>query len=65
MNHDYLNSLKRAQAAGFHQEKLFARNPFQLGGSFIFGPGDIDLFAHYSQTFGDNASPASILAAIP
>jgi len=55
---------KRAQAAGYQQHKL-GKNPFQLGGSFVFGPGDIDLFAHYSETFGDNASPASMLAALP
>jgi hypothetical protein len=34
-----------------------------LGGSFIFGPGNIDVYAHVSQTFGDNASPETLLAA--
>lgn len=61
---DYANNRKRAQAAG-HQNKLLGKNPFQLGGSFVFGPGDIDRFAQYSETFGDHASPASILAALP
>jgi hypothetical protein len=37
----------------------------QLGGSFVFAPGDKDLFTHISETFGDNASPKDILAAIP
>jgi peroxiredoxin len=62
---DYAKNWKRAQAAGHHQHKLLGRNPFQLGGSFVFGPGDIDRFAHYSETFGDNASPESMLAALP
>jgi len=54
----------RAKAAGHSQHKL-GRNPFQLGGSFVFGPGDADRFAHFSQTFGDNASLESLLAALP
>lgn len=62
---DYAKSWKRARAAGYRQGKLLGRNPFQLGGSFVFGPGDMDRFAHYSETFGDNASPASMLAALP
>ena len=52
----------RARAAGFRQHQL-GMNPFQLGGSFVFGPGDVDRFAHVSQTFGDNASPRALLAA--
>jgi alkyl-hydroperoxide reductase/thiol specific antioxidant family protein len=55
---------KRAQAAGHHQHKL-GKNPFQLGGSFIFGPGNVDYFVHISETFGDNASPDVLLAALP
>jgi hypothetical protein len=55
---------KRARAAGHQQHKL-GKNPFQLGGSFIFGPGNVDLYMHVSQTFGDNALPADLLAAIP
>ncbi len=54
---------KRAKAAGYQQHKL-GRNPFQLGGSFIFGPGNVDRFAHVSETFGDNADPATLLAAL-
>jgi len=60
---DNFKSRKRASAAGHHQHKL-GRNPFQLGGTFIFGPGNIDRFAHLSQTFGDNASPATLLATL-
>ncbi len=53
----------RARAAG-HRQHRRGRNPFQLGGSFVFGPGNVDRFAHVSQTFGDNASPAALLAAL-
>ena len=53
----------RAHAAGHHQHKL-GKNPFQLGGSFVFGPGDVDKFAHFSETFGDNADVRELLAAI-
>jgi hypothetical protein len=55
---------KQAKAEGHHQHKL-GKNPFQLGGSFVFGPGDVDRFAHFSQTFGDNAAMKDLLAAIP
>jgi hypothetical protein len=60
------NSLarKRARAAGHRQHKL-GKNPFQLGGSFVFGPGNVDLYMHVSQTFGDNAPTADLLDAIP
>ncbi len=54
----------RAKAAGHQQHKL-GRNPFQLGGSFIFAPGNVDLYAHLSATFGDNAPMADLLAALP
>lgn len=55
---------KLARAEGHRQHKL-GRNPFQLGGSFVFGPGDVDRFAHFSETFGDNAAVKDLLAAIP
>ena len=54
---------KRARASGHRQQKL-GKNPFQLGGSFVFAPGNRDLYAHVSKTFGDNASVAELLAAI-
>ncbi len=47
-----------------HMERL-GKNPFQLGGSFVFSPDNRDLFAHVSQTFGDNAPISDLLAAIP
>ena len=55
---------KRAKAGGHEQHKL-GKNPFQLGGSFIFGPGNVDIYAHANQTFGDNASVAELLEALP
>jgi hypothetical protein len=55
---------ERTRAAGHRQHKL-GKNPFQLGGSFVFGPGNVDLYGHVSQTFGDNAATADLLAAIP
>jgi hypothetical protein len=53
----------RAKAGGFQQKKL-GENPFQLGGSFVFAPGNVDKFVHVSKTFGDNAAMADLLAAI-
>ncbi len=60
---DNFHSRKRASSTGHHQHKL-GKNPFQLGGSFVFGPGNVDRFAHVSKTFGDNAQPEEILAAL-
>ena len=61
---DNAQARARAKAAGHSQHKL-GRNPFQLGGSFVFGPGDVDRFAHRSKTFGDNAPMEVLLAALP
>ncbi len=55
---------KRATTGGHRQHKL-GKDPLQLGGSFVFSPGNVDRFAHISETFGDNASPADLLAALP
>jgi hypothetical protein len=54
---------KRAKAAGHRQHRL-GRNPFQLGGSFVFGPGNVDRHIHLSKTFGDNAPIPELLAAL-
>lgn len=54
---------KRAQAGGHRQHRL-GKDPFQLGGSFVFGPGNVDRYSHLSDTFGDNASPGALLAAL-
>jgi hypothetical protein len=55
---------KRAKASGHRQHKL-GRDPFQLGASFVFGPGDVDRFVHVSETFGDNAPVEDLLGALP
>jgi len=55
---------KRANSAGHRQHKL-GENPFQLGASFVFGPGNVDRFSHVSETFGDNAPISALLAALP
>jgi hypothetical protein len=54
---------RRARAAGHRQGRL-GPNPFQLGGSFVFGPGDRNRYAHLSETFGDNAPVSALLAAL-
>ena len=53
----------RAKAAGHRQHKL-GQNPFQLGGSFVFGPGNVDRYVHVSRTFGDNAPVEDLLGAL-
>jgi methylphosphotriester-DNA--protein-cysteine methyltransferase len=53
----------RARAAGHRQHRL-GKNPFQLGASFIFAPGNRDLFVHLSRTFGDNADPRTLVSVL-
>ncbi len=53
----------RAKRGGHRQHRL-GKNPFQLGASFIFAPGNRDLFVHVSRTFGDNAEPERLLSAL-
>jgi hypothetical protein len=60
---DNARARKRAKAIGVRQHRL-GKDPFQLGGSFVFGPGNVDRFTHVSETFGDNAQPADILNAL-
>jgi alkyl-hydroperoxide reductase/thiol specific antioxidant family protein len=60
---DNAQARARAKAGGHSQHKL-GQNPFQLGGSFVFGPGNVDRFAQLSETFGDNATIESLLAAL-
>jgi peroxiredoxin len=59
----YRDSQKRALAGG-HRQHTAGKNPFQLGGSFVFAPGNIDLFLHVSETFGDNAPVETLAAAL-
>ena len=63
LRRDNMQARKRAQAAGHKQHRL-GKDPFQLGGSFVFAPGNKDLFVHVSETFGDNASPKDMLASL-
>ncbi len=60
---DNAKARTRAKSAG-HRQHRFGENPFQLGASFIFAPGNRDLFVHQSQTFGDNADPRTLLAVL-
>ena len=63
LRRDNMQARRRAQAAGHKQHRL-GKDPLQLGGSFVFAPGNKDLFVHLSETFGDNASPKDMLQAI-
>ena len=63
LRRDNFAARKRAKEGGHRQHRL-GQNPFQLGGSFVFGPGNVDRFAHVSATFGDNASTDELLAAV-
>ncbi len=63
LRRDNAKARARARAAGQKQHGLGA-NPFQLGGSFVFGPPNRDIYAHVSQTFGDNAKPEELLRAV-
>jgi peroxiredoxin len=60
---DNFAARKKAQSAGHRQHKV-GKNPFQLGASFVFAPGNKDIFTHVSQTFGDNASITEVLSAL-
>ena len=60
---DNANARNRARSAG-HRHHRMGKNPFQLGGSFVFGPGNRDLYAHLSRTFGDNAPVDALLSAL-
>jgi hypothetical protein len=49
-----------AQADGHRQYKM-GTDPFQLGGAFVIAPGNTELFAYTSETFGDNAPVSEML----
>ena len=53
----------RAFAAG-HRQRRMGADPLQLGGSFVFGPGNVDRYAHLSRTYGDNAPVSALLTAL-
>ena len=45
-----------------HSQYSLGKNPLQLGGSFVFGPGAVDRFAHFSETSRNEASIQSLLS---
>lgn len=52
-----------ARAGGFRQHRL-GKDPFQLGASFVFAPGNRDLFVHVNQTFSDDADLKALLSVL-
>jgi len=54
---------QRARRAG-HRQGRTGQHAFQLGGSFVFGPGDVDRYARPSATFGDALPVVDLLAAV-
>ena len=60
---DNFAARKRAKAAG-HRQRRLGKDPFQLGASLVLAPGNVDRFVHVSETFGDNADPATLLEAV-
>ena len=63
LRQDNFVARRRARAAG-HRQGRTGQNIFQLAGSFVFGPGDVDRYAHLSETFGDNAPVSALLTAL-
>lgn len=63
LRRDNAKARQRAKAGGFRQHGI-GKDPFQLGASFVFAPGNRDVFVHVSETFGDNANPNTLLAAL-
>ena len=63
LRHENAEARARAKRSGHRQHRL-GKNPFQLGASFIFAPGNRDLYVHVSRTFGDNADPEMLLSAL-
>jgi hypothetical protein len=63
LRRDNVRARARARGAG-HRQRRLGRDPFQLGASFVFAPGDRDLYVHLSETFGDNAPVAELVAAV-
>ena len=50
--------------AGGHRQRRTGSEPLQLGGSFVFAPGDRELFAHVSRGFADNAPVAELVEVV-
>jgi hypothetical protein len=54
---------RRARREGYVQTGI-GKDPFQLGGSFVFGPGDVDLLVRPATTFGDALPLEDLVAAV-
>jgi len=63
LRRDNAKARAHARSAG-HQQHRIGQNPFQLGADLVFGPGNRDVYAHLSSTFGDNAAPEMLLDAL-
>jgi hypothetical protein len=63
LRRDNARARKRASAAG-HRQRRLGKDPFQLGASFVFAPGDRDLYVHLSETFGDHAPVGELVTAV-
>ncbi len=63
LRRDNARARARARTAG-HRQRRLGEHPFQLGASFVFAPGNVDLFVHLSQTFSDNAPVEDLLRAV-
>ena len=53
-----------ARKTSGHRQARVGKNPFQLGGSFVFAPGNVDRYVHVSRTFGDNAPISALVSAL-
>lgn len=53
----------RAKREG-HRQHRPGKDPLQLGGTFVFAPGDRDLYAHRAKTYGDVATIGELLAVL-
>lgn len=63
LNSQNLKEGRRARAAG-HQQGRLGKNPFQLGGTFVFGPGNVDTFVHVNATYSDFAPIDRVIDAL-
>lgn len=63
LRRDNAKARARAKRRGHRQHKL-GNDPFQLGASFVFEPGNRDAYVHRSETFGDNAPIEELIGAL-
>lgn len=47
-----------------HRQRNPGRRPFQLGATFVIGPGDVLSYADYEDYAGDHADLDEVIAAI-